>query len=550
MSQRLRAEAEARATREPPARDLPGPSSSLRHELQVHQIELEMQNEELRRTQADLEAARDRFADLYEFAPVGYLALSGTGLIHDANLTAATLLGVGRKTLVGRSFTAFVASNHADRWHTFRSTLAQDDERHSCRTMLQRGDGSTFHAHLACQRQGTGGAEAGVRVVLTDVSDYQKLEEELRDSRRTLALFIERTPAAIAMVDRHMRYMAVSRRWLSDYRIDHTDVIGRSHYEVFPEIPERWKEIHRRCLAGATEKCEQDPFPRSDGAVDWVRWEIHPWLEAGGEVGGLVMFSEVITERLALQARLAVASRLAALGTLVAGVAHEINNPLTGSLSGQKFALECARDLQGHLHEGVPLDREAEVHVIDEVVEALEDAQEGGRRVAQIVKDLAMFGRPDPQRKRARLLDIVNNAMRWLPASVGLAATVTVESSDTPDVLTAAGQIEQVLVNLVNNAARAMRAGTRGSITIRIGAGDPGMARLEVIDDGTGIEPAILERIFDPFFTTSEVGKGMGLGLAISHAIATANGGTLTVTTEVGTGSTFRLELPAVQDET
>ena len=550
MSQRLRAEAEARATREPPARDLPGPSSSLRHELQVHQIELEMQNEELRRTQADLEAARDRFADLYEFAPVGYLALSGAGLIHDANLTAATLLGVGRKTLVGRSFTAFVASNHADRWHTFRSTLAQDDERHSCRTMLQRGDGSTFHAHLACQRQGTGGAEAGVRVVLTDVSDYQKLEEELRDSRRTLALFIERTPAAIAMVDRHMRYMAVSRRWLSDYRIDHTDVIGRSHYEVFPEIPERWKEIHRRCLAGATEKCEQDPFPRSDGAVDWVRWEIHPWLEAGGEVGGLVMFSEVITERLALQARLAVASRLAALGTLVAGVAHEINNPLTGSLSGQKFALECARDLQGHLHEGVPLDREAEVHVIDEVVEALEDAQDGGRRVAQIVKDLAMFGRPDPQRKRARLLDIVNNAMRWLPASVGLAATVTVESSDTPDVLTAAGQIEQVLVNLVNNAARAMRAGTRGSITIRIGAGDPGMARLEVIDDGTGIEPAILERISDPFFTTSEVGKGMGLGLAISHAIATANGGTLTVTTEVGTGSTFRLELPAVQDET
>ena len=550
MSQRLRAEAEARATREPPARDLPGPSSSLRHELQVHQIELEMQNEELRRTQADLEAARDRFADLYEFAPVGYLALSGAGLIHDANLTAATLLGVGRKTLVGRSFTAFVASNHADRWHTFRSTLAQDDERHSCRTMLQRGDGSTFHAHLACQRQGTGGAEAGVRVVLTDVSDYQKLEEELRDSRRTLALFIERTPAAIAMVDRHMRYMAVSRRWLSDYRIDHTDVIGRSHYEVFPEIPERSKEIHRRCLAGATEKCEQDPFPRSDGAVDWVRWEIHPWLEAGGEVGGLVMFSEVITERLALQARLAVASRLAALGTLVAGVAHEINNPLTGSLSGQKFALESARDLQGRLHESAPLDRDAEVHVIDEVVEALEDAHEGGRRVAQIVKDLAMFGRPDPHRKRARPLDIVNSAMRWLPAAVGLAATVTVESSDPPDVLTSAGQIEQVLVNLVNNAAKATRKGRRGSITIRVGPGDPGMARLEVIDDGTGIEPAVLERIFDPFFTTSEVGKGTGLGLAISHAIVTANGGTLTVTTEVGAGSTFRLELPAAPDET
>jgi PAS domain S-box-containing protein len=547
--QKLRKRAEAKLARSPPRNDPRSTPQKVQHELQVHQVELEMQNEQLRHSTVALEQAHARYVDLYDFAPVGYLLLDEKGLITQANLTSATLLGEERGGLVGRPLAAFVAHSDADRWHIFLSGLAQDGERHSCRVVLQQSDGSTFYAHLACQQQATGGAEAGVRVVLTDVSQFQRLEQELRDSRRTLSLFIEHTPAAIAMVDRGMRYLAVSRRWLADYRLDQVDVLGRSHYEVFPEIPERWKEIHRRCMAGASEKCEQDPFPRSDGSVDWVRWEIHPWLDAGGEVGGLVVFSEVITERLALQAQLAVASRLAAMGTLVAGVAHEINNPLTGSLSGQMFALDGVRDVQRRLHESAPLDREAEGHVIDEVVEALEDAHEGGRRVAQIVRDLAMFGRPDPQRKRVRLLDVVNSAMHWLPSSVGAVADVTVENLGAPEVIAAAGQIEQVVVNLANNAARATPKGRRGSVTIRIGAGTPGMARVEVTDKGVGIEQAILERIFEPFFTTNELGKGMGLGLAISYAIVTANGGTLTVESQVGKGSVFRLELPVAPAE-
>ncbi|MBI4621565.1 MAG: PAS domain-containing protein [Desulfobacterales bacterium] len=109
--------------------------------------------------------------------------------------------------------------------------------------------------------------------------------------------FIENTPAPIAMFDRDMKYIMTSRRFLTDYNLKIRDIIGRSHYEVFPEIPERWKEVHRRCLAGATEKAEDDSFPRSDGGLDWVRWEIQPWYDANGEIGGIILFSEVITER-------------------------------------------------------------------------------------------------------------------------------------------------------------------------------------------------------------------------------------------------------------
>ena len=248
---------------------------------------------------------------------------------------------------------------------------------------------------------------------------------------------------------------------------------------------------------------------------------------------------------------LALTSRLAALGTLVAGVAHEINNPLAATLSDQDLALRAVREFRDRLRGSGALDRGAEAHRLDDVVEELGEAQEAGRRIERIVKDLKVFGRPNQKnaRERIRLIDVVDLAMRWLPVAINQTATVTAENGGAPDVVATAGQIMQVVVNLVTNAAKATPEGARGAIVIRVGPGTPGMARLEVIDHGSGIEPAVLEHIFEPFFTTSDVGKGTGLGLSICHAIVVGQGGTITVRSEVDKGSTFRVELPAASVE-
>lgn len=176
-------------------------------------------------------------------------------------------------------------------------------------------------------------------LITVDKNTYESLQQELKELRQQvgqknlryspeqMGVFIEYTPAAIAIFDEQMRYLLVSRRWREDYSLRNQDIIGRSHYEVFPEISQAWREIHQRCLAGNVEKCDEDAFVRANGKLDWVKWEIRPWYKDSGVVGGIIMFTEVITAR--KQAEIALANsekRFRDIATNVPGAIFQFTN--------------------------------------------------------------------------------------------------------------------------------------------------------------------------------------------------------------------------------
>lgn len=173
------------------------------------------------------------------------------------------------------------------------------------------GDGAIIWLRSSSSVEVDDRGESLVVGVVMDITSAReakiKADEQaalLAEKEALLQEFVRHTPAAVAMFDLDLRYLSASERWISDYHLGGEDVVGRLHYEVFPEIPERWKAIHGRVLAGAVERCDEDPFPRADGTTDWLAWECRPWRTAAGAVGGMIMFTQVITARVQAEERL------------------------------------------------------------------------------------------------------------------------------------------------------------------------------------------------------------------------------------------------------
>jgi CheY-like chemotaxis protein len=252
-----------------------------------------------------------------------------------------------------------------------------------------------------------------------------------------------------------------------------------------------------------------------------------------------------VTEHKRLEQRIAVSERLAAIGTLTAGVAHEVNNPLSASLANVEFALERLTWLRSEI--ATHGFQQASMAVFEEVTSALFDAERAGQRVRTIVADLKRFARIEQaDRTIVDLPNVLDVAIKLTEHQVRHVAKVSRRYGTTPLIEANEGQLVQVVVNLIVNAAQAIGEGdpAHKHITISTRTDDAGRAEFVVKDDGPGIAKQDLAKIFDPFFTTKPIGKGTGLGLSICHSLVTSLNGELSVESELGAGATFKIALP------
>jgi signal transduction histidine kinase/CheY-like chemotaxis protein len=302
-------------------------------------------------------------------------------------------------------------------------------------------------------------------------------------------------------------------------------LIGRlAERAAEPEnFAKRWRELARGAEGGSREELQlARPVPRV------LERSVRPVLDQAGRRLGRVEIYRDLTAQRVFQAKLLQTEKLAALGQMVTGIAHELSNPLT-SILGYSQRLLVRKDLAGRTEEARQIYEEAE-------------------RAGTILRQLLLSAREArPERKRVALNQVVQRAMdlqRFGSASEKIRIELDLDPT-LPFVTGDAGQLQQVLMNLIGNARQAIvQAGRAGTIRLRTARNGDSRMVLQVIDDGPGIPQAILARIFDPFFTTKPAGVGTGLGLAIVLSVVREHGGQVSVSSPPEGGSIFTVELP------
>ncbi len=431
----------------------------------------------------------------------------------------------------------FAAKITSDNWEIFTSGTVTDKE--------EELNGRSFYSIKFPLRVEGKNLVAGYSI---DITTRKNAERELRHSYELMSYIIKHNTSALAVHDRDLKYLFVSERYLQNYKVKDKNIIGRHHYDVFPDLPQKWRDVHQKALAGISSSAENDRYDREDGSVEWTTWECRPWYEANGEVGGFVVYTEVVTDRIKaeeqkqlLLQQLYQAHKMEALGTLAGGSAHDFNNVLSAILGFAEMAKEDSE----------PGSRASEE--LDSVIEA-------GNRAAGLVRQILAFSRktvsePIPVNPEHIIKETIQLLRPSLPSTITIVQELAIPIHT---VFVDPTQIHQLVMNLCTNAYHAMEeAGGVLTIGLRNQQLDvhdiqeypnvkPGnFVVFSVGDTGPGIPSEIRDRIFEPYFTTKEVGKGTGMGLAIVHGIASSLGGFVTCESTPGQGTRFRVFFPA-----
>ena len=422
----------------------------------------------------------------------------------------------------------------------------------------------------------------GKRAVLAnaiDITELKQAEESIKNTKEFYETIINSMKEALSIIDvKDFKIVDGNKAFLDRLGMKKEEVIGKRCYEITHELsgpcdsPEHVCPIMGALKTGISSVAEHVHYAK-DGTKRHVEVSASPIRNERGEIIQVVHVDKDITERKNLEGQLAQAQKLEAVGQLAAGIAHEINTPTQYVGDNTRFFNEAFNDLlrlmgkydqlSQMIKTGAPLDgvlQEIEgiakeidlAYLTDEIPKAIRQTLEGVERVRIIVQAMKEFSHPGTKEKTpVNLNKAIQNTITVARNEWKYVAEMATEfDSSLPLVSCLPGELNQVILNMIINAAHAIADvvgdGSKGKGTITVSTRHDGnWAEIRVRDTGTGIPENIRSRIFDPFFTTKKVGKGTGQGLAISHSvIVDKHGGTIHFDTEMGKGTTFIIRLP------
>ncbi len=521
------------------------------YDLEVHQIELEMQNDELMISRAKAEEAYLQYIDLYDFAPVGYFTISQDGTIDKTNLATATLLGVERSKLIGRRLELFVAVESLASLRTFLEKLLSGTGKQTCELAFLKNKKELLWTRLeaTCFQ---GGQKS--RVVLFDITERKQVEKKLSESERHFRALVENISDVIVLVngEGHIIYTTPSAQKVLGYT--QMELQGRQPIElIHTDDLSAMLSIFAQALSqpGSTTEGEVR-IVRKDGGLRWVQ-VLGTNLLADPSVGAIVWVYRDITESKQAQeaihqyageleervnertAELVYASR--AKDEFLANMSHELRTPMNAILGFSEMLLEGTRG---------PLNEKQE--------RAVEMVQSSGQHLLQLINDILDVskiesGKFELELENVRVRDICQSSLVFIrqPADKKSITVEYIGPEDAVSILADIRRLRQILVNLLNNAVKFTPE--NGRITLEVQADAmAGKMRFSVTDSGIGITAQDLQKLFKPFVqlesSLSRQYAGTGLGLTLVKNLVELHGGHIEVQSEPGAGSCFTFELP------
>jgi PAS domain S-box-containing protein len=493
---------------------------------------------------------KERIRLILETTAEGIFGMNCDGFCTFINTTGLQLLGYeSRNEVLGKNFHELCHYATPDGSPLLRSDCliheAFEGRRgtHSDSEVFWRKDGSSFFVEYWAHPIFQSGELVGSVASFLDISERKRAEDKLRTTAQQLLSFIESAPVSVAMFNRQMVFLAASRLWTKNFGAGNENLIGMRLYDVFPHLPDEWKASHSKGMLGVRVENTEDLWPLSDGRSLWIRWALQPWRDSGGEVGGVIITAEDVTEQKHHHDELARAKQAAELAseaksTFLATMSHEIRTPINGILGMTELTLDTELSEEQREHLGlVRFSAESLLSIINDILDF--SKIEAGKLELESI----------PFRFRERISETVK-VLKFRADQKRLKLWFTIGPGIPEYVCGDPGRIGQVLNNLVGNAIKFTE---RGEIAITVSAqptqGEQIELHFEIRDTGIGVSPEKQITIFEPFSqadgsTTRKYG-GTGLGLTICLKLAEMMGGRVWVQSEPGRGSTFHFTLKA-----